>query len=239
MQRRRLAPVLAVIGGAIVIVIALVVASYVGGKKSGPDTSNLNIDSINEMLSGIPQQGIALGNPRATVTMVEFGDLQCTACAGFSANVVPYLIQNYVRPGKLRIEFAGMAWLNTSPSGDSARLMRMALAAGQQKKLWNFIELVYANQGAEESGYATDSYLKSVASAAGVNVNKAFTIASPTSAFAASIKANGARFDKLKFGGTPSFLLARTGSTSPEKISTQNVPSYQDLAKRINALLKS
>ena len=191
------------------------------------------------MLSGIPQQGVALGDPKAKVTLVEFGDLQCTACAFFSENALPSLILTYVRRNKLRIEFQGFAFLNKSPSGDSARLVRMALAAGQQNKLWNFVELVYANQGAEESGYATDAYLKSVAAAAGVDVNKAFAIASQTSSFAGTIKANGARFDALKFKGTPSFVLLRTGSKSPQKISTQNVPSYQDLATRINALLKS
>ncbi len=45
-----------------------------------------------------------------------------------------------------------------------------------QKKFWNFIELVYANQGAEDSGYATDSFLKAIAAAIpGLNAGKAFS----------------------------------------------------------------
>jgi protein-disulfide isomerase len=239
MERRKLVPILAVAGGAIVIVLALVIGLSLSGKKSSPSTSNLNnVGPINQMLKGIPQQGTFLGNPKAKVTMVEFGDLQCTGCAYFSADDVPYLIQNLVRPGKLRIDFTGMAWLNKSPTGDSARLLRMALAAGKQNKLWNFVELVYANQGQEESGYATDDYLKSVADAAGVNVGKAFPIASQTSSYAAEIKANLARFNALNFDGTPSFLLSRTGSASQQRISTQTIPSYGYLAKRINGLLK-
>jgi protein-disulfide isomerase len=234
--KRSLAPILAVSVGAVVLVVTLVIASLVGGGKSSPTPSNLSMTtSIDQMLHGIPQQGSVLGNAKAKVTLTEFGDLQCSACANFSSSGLPVLIQNYVRSGKLRIEFQGQTFVDAYVKGsaDSVRLLRMALAAGAQNKLWNFIEIVYDNQGGEDSGYATDSYLKAVGNAIpGFDVNKAFAAASQSSAFAAQIKASAARFNAEGFDSTPSFLVGRTGRK-------QQKVSEADLAARISALLKS
>ena len=42
------------------------------------------------------------------------------------------------------------------------------MAAGEQGRYWNFIELFYRNQGTENSGYVTDGFLEAVAKGAGV-----------------------------------------------------------------------
>ena len=237
MQRKRLAPLLAVAGGAIVLVLALVIALSLSGKsKSSPTPSNLNMTaSIGQMLHGIPQQGSVLGSAKAKVTLTEFGDPQCSACANFSSNGLPVLIQNFVRSGRLRVEFQGQTFIDRYVKGstDSVRLLRMALAAGEQNRLWNFIEIMYDNQGGENSGYATDSYLEAVGNAIpGFDVNNAFAAASQPNAFAAQIKASAARFDAAGFGGTPSFLVGLTGQKL-QKVSEAN------LTARIDALLNS
>ncbi len=239
MRRNVLAPVLAVAAGAIVLVVVLVVVSNLGSGKKSVNTSNLKmVSSLNAMLGGISQKGTALGNPKAKLTLIEFGDLQCLGCAFFSENVVPELIQNYVRSGNLRIEFEGQTIIDHSHQ-DSARLLRMALAAAQQNKLWNFVEIVYANQGAEDSGYATDSYLKAIAaSVQGLSADKAFSV-SQANTFAAAIAKSKARFDAEHFDGTPSFLLGRTGAKTMQKITGLNVPSYAELATLLNTQLRS
>ncbi len=45
---------------------------------------------------------------------------------------------------------------------------KAALAAGEQNRYWNFVELFYRNQGVENSGYVTDDFLENVAKGAGV-----------------------------------------------------------------------
>jgi protein-disulfide isomerase len=232
--RRKLAPVIAVAGGAVVIVAALVIAlSVTGGKKSTPGATNLNMTTdVNEMLRGIPQHGALLGSPKAKLTLVEFADPQCTACAEFSGTELPTLIQDYVRTGEMRIEYVGQTFIDHATQ-DSVRLLRMALASGRQNKFWNFIEIVYSNQGAEDSGYATDSYLKSVAAAVpGLNVDKTFAAASTPGAFAAQIKTAADRFKAMGFGQTPMFLLGRTGHE-------QQKLGQAELAASIDAMLKS
>ena len=239
MQRKSLVTILAVAGGALIVVVALVIASLAGGSKQSVDTSNLQmVSSINEMLRGIPQQGIALGNPKAKLTLVEFADPQCSACASFSTDALPELIQNYVRTGKLRIVFEGQTIVDHARQ-DSNRLLRMALAAGEQNKFWSFAEIIYANQGSEDSGYATDAYLKLVANAIpGLDTTKALSD-SKSSAFAGVIKQAKNRWDAEHFVGTPAFLLGRTGQKPTERIAREIVPSYKDLAAMIDRLLRS
>jgi protein-disulfide isomerase len=215
-RRERLAPVLAVVGGAIVLIVALVVANQFGGHSSKPSASNIQTDSIAEMLSGIPQKGITLGNPNAKLTMVEFSDPQCPYCADWARGVFPTLVQKYVRTGKLRVEYAGLAFLGD----DSTSLLRLAQAAGLQNKLWNMVELEFENQGTENSGFATDAFRRGLVEAVpGLDAEKALS-AAETNAIVPTINA-ARKLAKAKLGeqlSTPTFLLGRTGSDKTEKI---------------------
>src|SRR4051812_750117 len=60
---------------------------------------------------GIPQQGAALGRPTAPVTLVEYADLQCPYCAEWARRTLPVLASDYVRSGRLRIVFRGLAFV--------------------------------------------------------------------------------------------------------------------------------
>jgi len=96
--------------------------------------------------------------------VVEFGDLQCPVCQAFSFQIAPSLISDVVRKGAADYEFR-QYWI-IGP--DSATAAKAALAAGEQGRYWNFIELFYRNQGTENSGYVTDGFLEAVAKGAGV-----------------------------------------------------------------------
>ncbi len=149
--------------GAICIVAVLVVVSQSGaGVSAGTGTQGAG--SIERQLSGIPQRGTVLGDPKAKVTVVEYGDLQCPVCKEFSLDVSPSVISDLVRKGAANYEFRQF----TIIGADSAKAAKAALAAGEQGRYWNFVEVFYRNQGAENSGYVTDSFLESVAKGAGV-----------------------------------------------------------------------
>ena len=101
-----------------------------------------------------------LGRPDAPVTLVEYGDLQCPYCSAWTHEALPVLVDEYVRPGKLRIEFRGMAFIG--PESETG--LRAALAAGEQDKLWHVVDLLYRNQGHENSGWLNDETLRLVGS---------------------------------------------------------------------------
>ncbi len=158
------------------------------------------------LFAGIPQQGIALGNPRAPLTLVEFGDLQCPACAQFAQRVLPPIVSRYVRSGRVLLVFRALQFIGE----DSRRAAQMAGAVGEQSRMFQFNALMYRNQGAENSGYVTNTYLRALASAIpGVDVARALA-ARDSAAVQAQLREAQALARRLKLESTPSFLLYRS-----------------------------
>jgi protein-disulfide isomerase len=120
-------------------------------------------DEIYALLAEIPQSANALGEPVAPVTLEYFGDLECPFCRDFSLDVLPSIIQRWVRTGKLRIEYRALQTATREPDVFIAQHVA-ALAAGKQDKAWDFVETFYAEQGEEGSGYVTETYLDGIAS---------------------------------------------------------------------------
>jgi protein-disulfide isomerase len=205
------------LGGVLVAAAVIVVAAVLifGGGSSGngpakqPGEQVAGQNQINSQLAGIPQQGINLGKRNAPVTVVEFGDLQCPACAAFSAQLLGQMIDGYVRPGKVRWEFRDIHFIGP----DSERLGRFAAAAGEQGKLYETAELIWANQGEENSGYATDAFLRKIGHAVdGLNVDKAMAARS-TPKVTQELGSARTLANIHGVDSTPTFLVGRTGGT--------------------------
>jgi protein-disulfide isomerase len=161
------------------------------------------------LLAGIPQQGIALGRRDAPVTLVEFADLQCPFCAEWSRDALPPVVRDYVRPGKVRIVFRGLSFIGP----DSEEALRFAVAAGEQRKLWNVVDLLYENQGGENQGWVTDELLAAVGRAVpGLEVERAVAERS-SAAVDAELAAAETAAAENGIGGTPSFAAGPTGGT--------------------------
>src|SRR5262245_8586421 len=206
MTRRTYALVGAIAG---LLAAGLVAASLVG-VRAGESAPTPGSDSAAmPLLNGIPQQGAALGRPDAPVTLVEFADLQCPYCAAWADGAFAELVRDYVRPGKARIVFAGLAFIGP----DSETGLRFAFAAGRQGKLWQAVHLLYARQGTENSGWVTDDLLREIgASIPGLDVERALRESSSPEVDRriASARELATRLDVR---GTPSFAAGRTGST--------------------------
>ena len=105
------------------------------------------------LFSGIPQEGLTLGRDDAPVTLVEYADLQCPYCAEWSVRTLPVLVSRYVRTGRVRIVFRGLAFIGP----DSETALRTALAAGREGRLWDSVHGLYGRQGLENSGWVRDA----------------------------------------------------------------------------------
>jgi protein-disulfide isomerase len=150
---------------AIVIIGALIAISQSGSDSdSGGGSDIQGAASIESELRGVDQAGTVLGDADAPVRIVEYGDLQCPVCREVAAEVIPTLIEDEVRTGDASLEFKNFTILGPQ-SVDAAKA---SLAAAQQGRYWEYIEIFYRNQGTENSGYVTDDFLEGVARAAGV-----------------------------------------------------------------------
>src|SRR6185437_6570146 len=115
-RRKRLIQLGAVVAAVAVIIVVILVATGGGSKggiektatTGGTSTTPKVVTEVSSLLDGIPQGGTTLGSPKAPVTMQYFADLECPICRQFSEGALKPLIEKYVRPGKLRIEYRNL-----------------------------------------------------------------------------------------------------------------------------------
>lgn len=141
---------LVVILAAVAVVVAglMVVLSQLEGGGGSQET-----------FADIPQDYTTLGREDAPVEIQLYEDFQCPACAQFARETLPELVERHVEPGEAKLVSETMAFLGP----DSVATARAALAAGEQDRYWQYAFLLFENQGAENSGYATDEFLTNLA----------------------------------------------------------------------------
>ena len=138
------------------------------------------------------------------MTLVEYADLQCPYCAAWARDALPTVVSDYVRTGRVRIVFRGLAFLGA----DSELALRMVVAAGRQNKQWNLLEELYRRQGYENTGWVSDQ-LDGAAAATGLRMAQLDRDAwsrATTSTIAAGARAA----QNVGVQGTPSFQVGPT-----------------------------
>jgi protein-disulfide isomerase len=198
-----------VAAGVVVIGGILIGVSVAGSGGSSSSSGVSGAAATQTLFKGIPQQGFVLGNPKAPVTLVEYGDLQCPICREFAVATLPTIVRDYVRTGKVKLEFRGLAFIGA----DSEKALKAAVAAGAQSRGWNMIDLLYRNQGQENTGWVTDSRLEAFAAAIpGLAVKQWLGDRNTT---ATQSKITTMRGQALSLMGsrlqTPTFEVGRTG----------------------------
>lgn len=237
-QRTRLLVLAAVV--AALILVAAVAAAVIAtsgdddadGSGTGAGVVLPGAEETNALLDGIPQDGAAIGSPDAPVTLVEYADLQCPFCAQWATDAFPDLVEEYVRPGRLRIEFRGLAFIGP----DSEKALRAVLAAGEDARLWHVAELLFQNQGGENSGWVSDELLDAVGTSAGLDVG-AWRDRFDADAVNQAIEADAEAANAAGIRSTPSFQLGKTGETL-ERVEVESL-DIDGLRPSIDALLES
>jgi protein-disulfide isomerase len=196
-RRRRLLQLGGALGLAAAVVVAAIALSSGGSKQPSPQQSAA-------LLSGIPERNGVLGDPKAPVTVTEFVDLQCPICAETSRTVLPGVIRDHVKTGQVKLRAHTLSFLGP----DSVRAARVAAGAEKQGKLWPFLEAFYAAQKTENSGYVTDTFVRSVAQAAGVDASAALAYAGKAQS-QAPLAAADAAARRFGVSGTPTFVVQR------------------------------
>ena len=236
---RRASPrALALVGGlAAVATVAIVLAVVLsGGKPSTPTAPAIGTlrnalpgaAEVNALFAGIPQQGMRLGRASAPVTMVEYLDLQCPYCKEVETNVLPDVIARFVRTGKAKLILRPLAF--TGP--DSVRGRDALIAASHQNRAFNFADLLYVNQGTENTGWLDDSMV--AAAAASIPGLKVHVLLVERKS--AGVSKLAAQYDSLASAShvdaTPTFV---TGSSFGGPKTTLTAPSAAALSAALDA----
>jgi len=138
-----------------------------------------------------PFPGAVLGNPRGSVTLVEFTDFACGYCRKSVEDIAALAQQN----PDLRIVVRELPII----SPHSAAAAKMALAAAAQGKYRQFHEAMFA------AGQLDPASIEAAARASGLDLDRARKVAA-SAPVAAEIQQNLAMAQKLGFAGTPSWV---------------------------------
>lgn len=202
-----------ILGGLVLVaILAVVLAIALGGGSDEPEEATGGTD-VAALFRGIPASGFEIGAKDAPVTIEEFIDPQCPFCAQFSKEALPTVIRDYVRPGKVRLILQPLAFIGE----DSVEAAKMVAAAAKQDKAWPFLDVLYANQEGENTGYVTEGFLRKVGDAVpGLDVEQAVKDAAGTDVEDELQRAE-ARSTAVGAESTPA-LVRRTSGTAVEPI---------------------
>ena len=200
---------------AIVAVVVLIVAN--SGSDSGGDAANLEgVSAVDSLVSGAPQNGMVLGKPEAKVELIEFGDLQCPVCKTYSEEILPPVIESKVDSGEAKIVFKNFTIIGEQSTAAGAA----AIAAGNQGRGWNYLELFYRNQGEENSGYADDEFLTAVAKASGVKDIAQWDKDRKSAKTTGEVEKTTELAQTYGFSGTPSFAIEGPSTNGVELLGS-------------------
>jgi protein-disulfide isomerase len=242
--KRRASPrVLIAAAGLLALIVAGIVLRIAFGSGDGSSTTSVptrgslqnglpGAADVEQLLKGIPQDGNVLGSASAPATLVEYIDLQCPFCQQFETQAMPTLIKRYVRPGKAKVEMRPIAFIGS----DSENGRDAVIAGGQQKKAFNLTQLLYLNQGPENSGWLSDQLITSAAaSIPGINVPKLLDDKDST-----ETKNAAASFDELAqrdgVQQTPTILVGKSGQT-PQQVTLSSPSDVQSIANALDSAI--
>ncbi|MEO9308423.1 MAG: thioredoxin domain-containing protein [Nitrososphaera sp.] len=143
-----------------------------------------------------------LGDPNAKVTIVEFGDYQCTYCHLFHQNTKDALLQQYVDTGKVNFVFRDYP-LN---GPDSVFAADAAYCAGDQGKYWQYHDELYKNWGGEKTGWVNQKSLDTFATTVGLDLST-FDKCLSDKKYEQKVLDNQKFGNTIGIDGTPSFVV--------------------------------
>lgn len=205
--------------GAVFLVVAVVVVLIVinaSSSDSGGDVELEEVAASSKLFDGIPQNEMVLGDPKAPVELIEYGDLQCPVCKSYSEEVLPPIIEKQVKNGEVALTFRNFIIIGPEsvPAGQAM------LAAGKQGRGWNFLEIFYRNQGIERSGYVTEEFIESIGKAAGLKSFAKWNQERKSKTLENEVNATSEEAQRMGFTGTPSFAVKGPGSNGLELLGT-------------------
>ena len=235
-RQRRVRVLGGVVLGAVAVVAVAIAFSSSGGGSSGLRTGNAGAKlaaQVQQLLRGIPQSGATLGNPKAPVTMTYYSDLQCPVCAHFTLNSdFGELLAKDVRAGQVKIIYRSFETATRDPQTFHAQQVA-ALAAGTQNRFWDYTELFYRQQGAEGTGYVTDSYLTGLANQIPeLNISN-WRSARTAPSLISQLQSDQQAASAAGVQGTPTLIFEGPRGTAQ---APESVPSYDQLKQAIRSV---
>lgn len=221
--------------GLIIGIIATVVlisgGVFLMSRGSSGSSSSTNTQISSDILipkgdyetSGIENGNYLPASSSAKVTLVEFGDYECPACAEYHL-LVKQLLTDF--SGKVNYVFRNFPLSQHANAEISAYA---AEAAGLQGKFWQMHDKLYESTNDWSTSTDAKSIFVGYAGSLGLNVDK-FKVDIDSSAVKDKVKSDTNDGNLVKINSTPTFYL--------DGVKIENLPSiYADFKKIVSTQL--
>jgi protein-disulfide isomerase len=178
-------------------------------KAKNNDDSSAEIMRL--LLSPTTENVPALGTSEAKVTVVEFGDYQCTWCHRWHSTTKDSLLENYADTGKIRFMFKDFP-INDLSDRASSMAAEASYCAADQGKYWQYHDELYNSWEGENTGWVTKASLRQFAEKVGLD-NKAFTECLDSGRHGDLVRQNYNLAVAIGLNSTPSFIILSDGET--------------------------
>ena len=177
-------------------------------------------------------RGLQLGSDDAAITIVEFGDYQCPACAAFATRFRPDVERDFVESGRARFVFYDLPL--TSIHDNAVEAARAARCAGDQDAFW-----VY-----HDELFRTQEQWSPLASPSGFFIATAETLDLDAGALQECLRsdrhtqvvdANRALARRLEINSTPTIIIVAEGA-EPRRVSNYR---YETIVEAVEEALAS
>ena len=190
--------------GVIIGVVAIAIIAGVAGSLSAPPNESVNLDMTRTHGTISTAMGSPiLGDPSASVTIVEFGDYQCHQCYNWFHNTKPAITRDYIDTGKANLVFVDMAFLGR----DSGPAAQATYCAEDQGMYWEYHEMLYNTQESKiDGGWANAERLKAFAFSMGLDM-ELFESCLDSGKYSKRVQYNTQQARDHGVRGTPGFFI--------------------------------
>ena len=179
----------------IIIGIVIGIGLTLNLESTPNDSSILNKENL--------MQGTTiLGNPDAKITIVEFGDYQCTFCYKFHDETMKKIDQAYIKTENVNFVYRDFP-LN---GPQSILASEASYCAQKQNKFWEYHNALYDNWGGENTGWITKNVLIGFANDIKLDLDS-FSQCLENSEFKQKVLDNEQFAREIGIDATPSFLI--------------------------------
>ena len=172
----------------------------------------------------------------SNITMVEFGDYQCTFCAKFHNETREQIIKNFVDSGKINFIFKDYIVNDNATDKSSTKAAEASYCAAEQDKYWDYHAELYDNWGGERTGWITNDSLKQFARNIQIPDMDKFSNCIQSNKYLNLVQNNDNIAQSMGLTGTPSFILIKDNNI--QSIIPGALP-YEIFEQTLNGLVSN
>lgn len=190
-----------IIGVTLLVVVLAAIVVYLALNDNGGSSSTVQaLQDAHEAFPSELADGAAVGRADAPVVLREWADFNCPHCLNFAANQEPAIIEEYVKTGKVRLEFNHLPILG--PRSLNAALA--AQCAVDQGRFWDYANRLMIGQA--EGDQFTDEQLRDYAEELGLDL-QAFEACYADPDTLEAVDSQHAEANAFGITGTPGFVI--------------------------------